>query len=241
MSKIITRDEAINLIDSNSSIMMSGFLGVGTAVSIIEDLADSDKDGFTIISSTSAYPGVTHGIGRLVANNKVTKFVGAHIGTSKELSNQYLAGKLEVDFIPMGTLQECIHAAGAGLGGVLTPVGIGTLQEDNHEKLSISGKDYLLYEPIGADYALIKGTKVDKIGNVMASGTTRSSSLQMALASKIVIVEASEIVEVGEIDPDNVEVPGPLVNYIVQGLEPNENKEYYTNLWKQTNVLRTGD
>lgn len=238
MAEIITISEAIGKIESNTSIMTAGFLGVGTPINLINELAKSDKNGFTIITSVSAYPGVTHDLGVLGANKQIKKFVGAHIGTSKEISKQYLAGELEVDFIPMGTLAECIHAYGAGLGGVLTPVGIGTQQEEKHEKMTLNGKDYLYYEPIGADVALLKGAVADKAGNISVRGTSRGANLSMALAAKTVIVEVGEIVEIGQIEPDNVEIPGFLVDYVVQGFTHEENRDYYNKLWASTGVLK---
>lgn len=240
MSKIIALNDAIELVQSGSSILSSGFLGVGTPVNLVHALAETDKKDFTIIAPVASYPGQLHDLGRLAANGQIKKFIGAHIGTSKDLSKAFLAGQVEVDFVPMGTLAEAIHAAGAGLGGVLTPVGIGTMQEELHEKVTINGKDFLLYEPIGADVAFIKGAKVDKAGNVSVRGTSRGMVLSMALASKTVFVEANEIVEVGEIAPDDVEVPGFLVDYIVQGYTLEESKEYYNALWASTNVIKKG-
>ncbi|CAM3641592.1 CoA transferase subunit A [Erysipelothrix urinaevulpis] len=238
MAEIIKIDEAINKINSGDTLMISGFLGVGSPIGIIDALAESNKDELTLVMSVSAYPGVTHDVGKLVANKQVKKFIGAHIGTSKELSKQYLEGELEVEFIPMGTLAECIHAAGAGLGGVLTPVGIGTQQEAENKKVTINGKDYLYYRPIGSEVSIIKGAKADKYGNITTRGTSKSAILAMALAGKTVIAEVNEIVEVGEIEPDDVEVPGILVDYIVQGMNIEESHTYFNELWKSTNVLR---
>lgn len=238
MVKIINVEEAVDLIQPDSSVLITGFLGVGQPIKIMDALAESKTTGLTIASAVSAYPGQVHGIGRLVANKQVKKFIGAHIGTSKDLSRQYLDDEVEVDFIPMGTFSECVYAKGAGLGAVVTPVGLGTRQEEDHEKIVVNEKDYLLYEPIGADVALLKCAKADKMGNLQTKGTSRSLNLAMALAGKTVIAEVNEIVEVGEIEPDQVEVPGPIVDYVVQGFSDEENKEYYVDLWSKTNVLR---
>ncbi|MDO4778745.1 MAG: 3-oxoacid CoA-transferase subunit A [Tissierellia bacterium] len=238
MNKIIKLEDAIAKIQSGSSLMVSGFLGVGTPINMINKLSETDIKDLTLIMPVSSYPGVKHDIGNLVANKQVKKFIGAHIGTSKELSKAYLSGEVEVDFIPMGTFIEAIHAKGAGLGGVLTPVGVGTLQEEKHQKFEINSKEYLYYEPLGADIALIKGAIADKSGNITARGTSKSTILPMALASKMVIAEVNEIVEVGEIAPDDVIVPGILVDYVVQGFTLEESHDYYNQLWSSTNVLR---
>lgn len=138
----------------------------------------------------------------------------------------------------MGTLVEMIHAGGAGLGAVLTPTGVGTLQEEKHEKVVRNGKEYLVYDPITADVAFIKANKADKSGNLYVYGTAKTTTLQMALAAKTVIAEVDEIVEVGEIEPTDVWVPGMLVDYIVQGLNPAERDEYYGELWAKYNLLQ---
>lgn len=238
MSKVISMEELMDIIESDSSIMTSGFLGIAAPIKVIDALSETDKSGFTVISQVSALAGGTHDLGKLAANKQMKKMITAHIGTSKEISKQYLSGELEVEFIPMGTWNECVHAAGAGLGGVLTPVGIGTMQEENHEKITIKGKDYLLYEPIGADYGILKGGIVDTEGNVKVKGTSQSNILQVALAGKTVIVEAEEIVEFGEIDPYDIEVPGPLVDYVVKGYDRDENVEHFVEIWDKTGVLR---
>lgn len=240
MSKVISMEELMDIIEPNSSIMTSGFLAAAAPLKVIDALAETDKTGFTVISQVSAIPGVKHDLGKLAANNQMKKMITAHIGTSKEISQKYLSGELEVEFIPMGTWNECVHAAGAGLGGVLTPVGVGTMQEDNHEKITINGKDFLLYEPIGADFSILKGGVVDTHGNVKVIGTSKSNVLQVALAGKTVIVEAEEIVECGEIDPFEVEVPGPLVDYVVKGYDRDENVEHFVEIWDKTGVLRKG-
>ena len=239
MNKIKTVEEAIALIKPDSSMMISGFLGVSSPIRLIEKLAQNKTtNGLTLIMSVASYPGKVHDVEELFLNKQVKKYIGAHVGTSKELSRQYLNNEVEVEFCPMGTLAERIHAGGAGLGAVVTPVGIGTQQEEEHEVIEVEGKKYLLYTPLKADYALIRGFKADKQGNIMARGTSKSAILQMALAAKTVIAEVNEIVEVGEISPDDVEVPGPLVDYIVQGDTFEESKNYFNELLASTNQLK---
>lgn len=239
MNKIKTVDEAIDLIKPDSSLMISGFLGVSSPIRLIEQLATKKEiNGLTLIMSVASYPGKAHDIEELFLNKQVKKYIGAHVGTSRELSRQYLNNETEVEFCPMGTLAERIHAGGAGLGAVVTPVGVGTQQEEDHELMEIDGKKFLVYTPLKADYALIRGFKADKEGNIQSRGTSKSAVLQMALAGKTVIAEVNEIVEVGEIAPDDVEVPGPLVDYIVQGDTLLESKEYFNELWSSTNQLK---
>ncbi|AQP53597.1 branched-chain amino acid dehydrogenase [Vagococcus penaei] len=239
MNKTKTVDEAIDLIKPDSSIMISGFLGVGSPIRLIDKLAEHKEiNDLTLIMSVASYPGKIHDIESLFINKQVKKYIGAHVGTSRELSRQYLNNEVEIEFCPMGTLAERIHAGGAGLGAVVTPVGVGTQQEEDHDVMEIDGKKYLVYRPLKADYALIRGFRADKEGNIQSRGTSKSAVLQMALAGKTVIAEVNEIVEVGDIAPDDVEVPGPLVDYIVQGDTLVEAKEYFNELWSSTNQLK---
>lgn len=239
MNKIKSIDEAVGLITPGSSLMISGFLGVGSPIRLIDALAErKEATDLTLIMSVASYPGKAHDVESLFLNKQVKKYIGAHVGTSRELSRQYLNNEVEIEFCPMGTLAERIHAGGAGLGAVVTPVGVGTQQEEDNESIEIDGKKYLLYKPLKADFALIRGFRADKEGNIEARGTSKSAILQMALAGKTVIAEVNDIVEVGEIEPDHVEVPGPLVDYIVQGDTLAESKAYFNELWASTNQLK---
>ncbi|MDD9150195.1 hypothetical protein OYT88_16780 [Sporolactobacillus sp. CQH2019] len=140
MAKIIDIKNAAGLIESGSSILISGFLGCGSPLLLIDALVEKNVKDLTVISPVSALPGRNHDIGKLAANHQIKKFIGSHIGTNKDLSQQYLDETLEVEFVPQGTLVEQIRAFGAGLGAVVTPVGVGTQQEENHEKIKIDGK-----------------------------------------------------------------------------------------------------
>ncbi|MFT8871782.1 MAG: CoA transferase subunit A [Sporolactobacillus sp.] len=231
MAEILNVQKAAKLIKDGSSLLISGFLGCGAPLLLIDALVENKVKDLTVISPVSALPGCDHDIGKLAINHQIKSFIGSHIGTNKVLSQQYLEGTLDVEFVPQGTLVECIRAYGAGLGAVVTPVGVGTQQEDSHEKIKIDGKDYLIYKPLGADFALLKGNKADKYGNLVAKGSSKSTNLINALAGKTVIAEVEDIVEPGEIDPSDVLVPGILVDYIVQGRTHEEIRTYYTNLW----------
>ncbi|MPN04262.1 Acetate CoA-transferase subunit alpha [bioreactor metagenome] len=166
-------------------------------------------------ANDTAFPDI--GIGKLIVNKQVKKLIASHIGTNKETGNQMNAGELEVELVPQGTLAERIRAAGAGLGGILTPTGLGTVVAEGKTIIEVDGKEYLLEKPLKADVALIVGAKVDKKGNIRYRKATRNFNPLMAAAAELVIVEADEIVEVGGIDPDDVMTPGLFVDYVVGG------------------------
>ncbi|OVE68379.1 branched-chain amino acid dehydrogenase [Clostridium diolis] len=238
MTKIKTVQEAVKNIKDGMKIMTAGFLGVGAPLKMIDALANTKIKDLTLIQAVSAQPGETHDVGKLIANKKIKKFVGAHIGTCPEAQEQYNAGTLEVEFIPMGTIVECIRAGGAGLGAVITPTGLGTEIENGRDKLIVDGKEYLVFPAIKADVALIKGCKADKFGNILYRGTTKGTNTSMALAADLVIAEVDEIVEVGEIPPDSVGTPGILVDIIVQGDSFEDRRKYFEDLWTRTNKMR---
>lgn len=238
MEKIKTIQEALLNIKDGMKIMTAGFLGIGAPLKMIDALAKTSIKDLTIIQPVSAHPGETHDIGKLVANKQIKKFVGSHIGTCPEIQEQYNAGTLEVEFIPMGTIVECIRAGGAGLGAVITPTGLGTEIENGRDKLTVEGKEYLIFPPLRADVALIKGYKADKFGNIIYRGTTKGTNTIMALAADLVIAEVDEIVEVGEIPPDNVGTPGILVDVIVQGDSLENRSKYFEDLWIRTKKMK---
>ncbi|AGF55866.1 CoA transferase subunit A [Clostridium saccharoperbutylacetonicum] len=238
MAKINTVQEAVENIKDGMKIMTAGFLGVGAPLKMIDALAETDVKDLTLIQAVSAHPGETHDVGKLVANKQIKKFIGAHIGTCPEIQEQYNAGTLEVEFIPMGTIVECIRAGGAGLGAVITPTGLGTEIEKGRDKLIVDGKEYLVFPSIKADIALIKGYKADKLGNIVYRGTTKGTNTSMALAADLVIAEVDEIVEVGEIPPDSVGTPGILVDIIVQGDSLEDRTKYFEDLWTRTKKMK---
>ncbi|ALB46137.1 branched-chain amino acid dehydrogenase [Clostridium sp. MF28] len=238
MTKIKTVQEAVKNIKDGMKIMTAGFLGVGAPLKMIEELANTNIKDLTLIQAVSAQPGETHDVGKLIANKQIKKFVGAHIGTCPEAQEQYNAGTLEVEFIPMGTIVECIRAGGAGLGAVITPTGLGTEIEKGRDKLIVDGKEYLVFPAIKADVALIKGCKADKFGNILYRGTTKGTNTSMALAADLVIAEVDEIVDVGEIPPDSIGTPGILVDIIVQGDSFEDRRKYFEDLWTRTNKMR---
>lgn len=214
MNKLITLEEAASYIKDGMSVMVGGFLATGSPCQIIDKLAAKGVKDLTIICNDTSY--VDRGVGKLVVNKQVKKVIASHIGTNAETGRQMNAGELDVELVPQGTLAERVRCGGAGLGGFLTPTGIGTIVENGKEKITVDGTEYLLEKPLKADVAIIFGSKVDKKGNVYYNKSTRNFNPLMATAAELVIVEAEELVEVGEIDPSNVMTPGIFVDYIVK-------------------------
>ncbi|MDK9711876.1 CoA transferase subunit A [Acidaminobacter sp.] len=215
MNKIISIDEAALKIHDGMIVMIGGFLGCGTPERMIDKLVELGIKDLTIIANDTSFP--DKGLGKLIVSKQVKKAIVSHIGTNKETGRQMTEGETEVVLVPQGTLIEQIRAGGVGLGGVLTPTGLGTVVEEGKQKLTIEGKEYLLELPLRADVALLYGSKVDRKGNVYYNGTTRNFNSIIAMAADLVIVEAVELVEVGEIHPNDVMTPGVLVHAIVGG------------------------
>ena len=215
MAKVISIDEAIDKIENAMTLMIGGFLGVGTPEKLVEGVLARNVQDLTVIANDTAFP--DKGIGKLVVNRQLKKVIVSHIGTNPETGRQMNAGELKVELVPQGTLAEQIRAGGFGLGGMLTPTGVGTLVEQGKQKITIAGREYLLELPLKADVALIKAAKADKAGNLVFRKAARNFNPLMATAAAVVIVEAQEIVETGLIDPDEVMTPGIFVTYLVQG------------------------
>ncbi|MCC5910719.1 MAG: acetate CoA-transferase subunit alpha [Clostridiaceae bacterium] len=214
MSKVVELERVLELVKDGMVVMIGGFLAVGTPETIIDKLVEKGVKDLTIICNDTAFP--DKGIGKLVVNKQVKRVITSHIGTNPETGRQMNAGEMEVDLVPQGTLAERIRAAGAGLGGILTPTGIGTVVEEGKEKILVNNKEYLLELPLKADIALLRGSKVDAKGNVWYNNATRNFNPLMATAADVVIVEAEEIVETGDIDANNVVTSGIFVDYIVK-------------------------
>ncbi len=213
--KVISVEEAVKFIKNGDTLMIGGFLGVGTPERIIDQILKSDLNGFTVIGNDTATE--ERGIGKLVKARKCKKVIVSHIGTNPETQRQMINNELEVELVPQGTLAERVRAGGVGLGGILTPTGVGTLVENGKQKIEIDGKVYLLEKPLRANIALIKAKKADYYGNLVYNFTAENFNPLMALAADIVIAEAEEIVPVGSIAPNEVKTPGVLIDYIVVG------------------------
>ncbi|MGF7057700.1 acetate CoA-transferase subunit alpha [Brassicibacter mesophilus] len=217
MNKLVSIEQAVDQIKDGMTVMIGGFLGVGNPHKVIDALVAKGVKDLTIIANDTAFPEI--GIGKLVVNKQAKKIIASHIGTNPETGRQMNEKETEVVLVPQGTLAEQVRAGGAGLGGFLTPTGIGTVVEEGKQKIEIDGKEYLLELPLKADIALVAGSIVDKKGNVYYSKSTRNFNPLVAMAADVVIVEAEKVVEVGELDPNNVMTPGIFVDYIVRGEE----------------------
>lgn len=217
MNKEIHIDDALAGVNSSMTIMSNGFMGVKSPETIIDAIVEKGLKDLTLISTDTATPGV--GVGKLIHNRNVKKLYASHIGLNPETGALMNSGHLEVELIPQGTLAERIRCGGSGLGGVLTPTGIGTVVEEGKQKIQVGGKDYLLELPLHADVAIIKASVCDRAGNVFYRGTSKNFSTVMAMAADYVIVEADEIVEIGELGPEQIITPGLFVNSVVLAAE----------------------
>lgn len=209
--KVISAQEAATLIQDGMSLMVGGFLKCGSPKRVIPHLLKRRQ--LTLIANDTSF--IDSDKGTLIANHCVQKAIVTHIGMNPETGRQMHDGTLSVELVPQGTLAERIRAGGAGLGGILTPTGIGTIVEEGKQKITLDGRDYLLERPLTADVALIYGSRVDKYGNVSFYGTTRNFNSIMATAAKTVIVEADEYSDEA-LDPNDIVIPALFVDYIVK-------------------------
>ena len=212
--KAISCTRAVEMIPDGASLMIGGFLGVGSPHRIIDELVRQGKKNLTVIANDTGRPEL--GIGKLIVAKLVRKAIVSHIGTNPETGRQMIAGETEVELVPQGTLAERIRAAGFGLGGVLTPTGLGTMVADGKKTLEIGGKPFLVELPLKADFALLAAHRADYRGNLEYSLTARNFNMVMATAATTVIVEAEHIVPVGMIPPDSVATPFPVVDYLIE-------------------------
>ncbi len=212
--KAIKVNEAVAMIPNGATLMIGGFMAVGTPERLMDELVKQNRKGLTVIANDSARPGV--GIGKLIDHKAIAKLMVSHIGTNPETQRQMIAGELEVELIPQGTLAERVRCAGFGLGGVLTATGVGTVVEEGKQTLAINGTKYLVEVPIKADFALINAKRADYYGNLDYSLTAHNFNPLMAMAAETVMTEADSIVPVGVIPPDEVKTPSVLVDYIIE-------------------------
>lgn len=208
---IVSIAEAAKLIHDDASVMIGGFLCCGSPQKIIDELVKNQTKGLTLIANDTGFPDSDRG--KLIVNKLVKKAIVTHIGTNPETGKQWHNKEIEVELVPMGTLIERIRCAGAGLGGFLTPTGVGTVVEEGKQVMEINGKKYLLETPLSADFAIIYATKTDKFGNAFLDGTTRNFNPVMATAAKTVIVETEELSE-EPLNPNEITIPGVFIDYI---------------------------
>ncbi len=215
MNKVISVDKALEHIKDGMTVMVGGFMACGSPNKLLDHVVKSGVKDLTIICNDAGL--VDDGVGKLISNNQVKKLIASHIGLNPEAGRRMNEGIMDIDLVPQGTLAERVRCGGNGLGGVLTPTGFGTIIEEGKQIIESNGKKYLLELPIRADIALLVGYKVDKSGNIYYRGSTRNFNPLMAMAADFVIVEADNIVEVGEIKQEVVHTPGLCVNAIVDG------------------------
>jgi acetate CoA/acetoacetate CoA-transferase alpha subunit len=211
--KTVSLYDAVALIPDGATLMVGGFCAVGTPERLMDEIVRQGKRNLTVITNDPGLPGV--GVGKLVTAGLLRKVIVSHIGLNPETQQQMLAGKLEVELVPQGTLIERIRSGGFGLGGILTPTGVGTLAEKDKRKIEVNGKEYLLETALRADFALVHAFVADYIGNLTYVLTARNFNPVIAMAADTVIVTADHVVPVGVIVPDQVATPAPVVDYIV--------------------------
>lgn len=221
-NKIMTAEEAVSGINDGATIMVGGFMACGTPEILIDALVERGTKNLTIICNDAGVPG--RGVGKLLSNGQIKTLIASHVGLNPEvayrMNTDVEEDKLECILVPQGTLAERVRAGGAGLGGFLTPTGVGTIVAEGKQVIRIDGKDYLLEKPLRADFALLRGSVTDRFGNTTYNGTTRTFNPMMAAAADYVIVGTCDIVEIGAIDPNHIVTSGIFIDAIVGGEKP---------------------
>jgi acetate CoA/acetoacetate CoA-transferase alpha subunit len=211
--RAVSIEEAVAMIPPGASIMVGGFMGVGTPERLLDEVVRQRKTGLSVISNDAAVPG--KGVGKLFDATLVSRLTATHIGLNPKAQQQMLANQVAVDLVPQGTFVERIRAGGCGLGGVLTPTGVGTLVAEGKRQIEVAGTTFLLETALRAKFALVHAFLADYLGNLTYALTARNFNPIMAMAADTVIVTAEHIVPVGVIAPDHVVTPAPLVDYLI--------------------------
>ena len=227
MDKTLTSaEEAVEKISDGATILMGGFGVCGIPENLIRALRDKGVKNLTLASNNAGLD--EHGIGLLLNNGQVKKIILSYGGECKAFEEMTLGNKLDVEWVPQGTLAERIRAAGAGIGGFFTPTGFGTMVAEGKETREIDGKNYIFEKPLHADFAFVKAFKADRSGNLVFRKTARNFNQVMATAARTVIAEVEQIVEDGGLHPDHIHTPGAFVSYVLQG------KDYKKPIEKRT-------
>jgi acetate CoA/acetoacetate CoA-transferase alpha subunit len=211
--KSVSIVDSVERIPDGASLMIGGFMGVGTPERLVDELVRQGKRRLTVIANDTAMPG--RGIGKLISAGLVARAVASHIGLNPETQQRMIDGSMVVELVPQGTLIERIRAGGHGLGGVLTPTGVGTLVEDGKQRVDIDGRAYLVEPALRADFALVHAMMADYYGNLRYALTARNFNPVIAMAAGTCVVTADHIVPVGVIPPDDVMTPAPIVDFLV--------------------------
>ncbi|MEY8461965.1 3-oxoacid CoA-transferase subunit A [Streptococcus merionis] len=214
-NKVVSIEKALENIQDGATIIIGGFLTVGGPNKLVDALLAKGTKNLTLIANDTGF--IDKGLGKLIAEKRVSTIYASHIGTNRETGRQMIEGETDVHLVPQGTLIEQIRAAGFGLGGILTPTGLGTAVQEGKQVIAVDGKDFLLEKPLKADVALVFANKADKAGNLQFHGSTQNFNLLAATAADYVLAEVDQVVEIGELDPDTVCVPSLFVDHVVDG------------------------
>lgn len=212
-TKLMSIEDATGFFRDGMTIMVGGFMGIGTPPRLVEALLESGVRDLTLIANDTAF--IDTGTGPLIVNGRVSKVIASHIGTNPETGRRMISGEMEVVLVPQGTLIEQIRCGGAGLGGFLTPTGVGTVVEEGKQTLTLDGKTWLLERPLRADLALIRAHRCDALGNLTYQLSARNFNPLIALAADITLVEPDELVKTGELHPDHIVTPGAVIDHII--------------------------
>ncbi|MBY7516373.1 acetate CoA-transferase subunit alpha [Escherichia fergusonii] len=212
-TKLMSIEDATSFFRDGMTIMVGGFMGIGTPPRLVEALLESGVRDLTLIANDTAF--IDTGTGPLIVNDRVSKVIASHIGTNPETGRRMISGEMEVVLVPQGTLIEQIRCGGAGLGGFLTPTGVGTVVEEGKQTLTLDGKTWLLERPLRADLALIRAHRCDALGNLTYQLSARNFNPLIALAADITLVEPDELVDTGELQPDHIVTPGAVIDHII--------------------------
>ncbi|UHA73655.1 CoA transferase subunit A [Paenibacillus sp. 481] len=211
--KVSTLEAALKYINDGCVLMFGGFGGIGTPPTLVEGIMQKKVTALTLIGNDTGFPQI--GIGRLVTAGRVKKVIVSHIGSNPVAGQKMNAGEMEVEFYPQGTLAEKIRAGGVGLGGVLVDVGVGTLLEQGKQMITVDDKTYLVEPALTAEVAIVHAKQADPFGNAVYDKTGRNFNPLVAMAANFTIVEADEIVPLGELDPESVVTPGVFVDMVI--------------------------
>ena len=212
-TKLMSIEDAASFFRDGMTIMVGGFMGIGTPPRLVEALLESGVRDLTLIANDTAF--IDTGTGPLIVNGRVRKVIASHIGTNPETGRRMISGEMEVVLVPQGTLIEQIRCGGAGLGGFLTPTGVGTVVEEGKQTLTLDGKTWRLERPLRADLALIRAHRCDALGNLTYQLSARNFNPLIALAADITLVEPDELVDTGELQPDHIVTPGAVIDHII--------------------------
>ena len=228
MNKVVTnaQDALANIVSNNQTIAVGGFGLCGIPEALIDALKETGVTGLTCISNNAGVD--DFGLGKLLQTKQIKKMISSYVGENKEFERQYLNGELEVELTPQGTLAEKLRAGGAGIPAFFTQTGVGTLIAEGKEQREFDGKPYILENALTADVALVKAYKADKAGNLIFRKTARNFNPECAMAGKFTVVEVEQVVEIGEIDPDDIHLPGIYINRVVLNATPTKQIEQLT-------------